>query len=87
MDRDQFFAKLAVLDEDRLKKVLWNLYWRGSAPMRERIEAQLDPDENSSRPTPLRCSTRFATSWRSHGRAPIWAVTGVCRHANGHGGA
>jgi hypothetical protein len=47
MDRDQFFAKLAVLDEDRLKKVLWNLYWRGSAPMRERIEAQLDPDENS----------------------------------------
>jgi hypothetical protein len=47
MDRDQFFAKLAVLDEDRLKKVLWSLYWRGSAPMRERIEAQLDPDEHS----------------------------------------
>jgi hypothetical protein len=49
MDRAQFFAKLAVLDEDRLKKVMWSLYWRGSAPMRERIEAQLDSDEHSRR--------------------------------------
>lgn len=44
MNRDQFFAKLAILDEDGLRKVLWTLYWRGSAPVRERIEEQLDPD-------------------------------------------
>lgn len=49
MNRDEFFAKLATMDEDRLRKALWNLYWRGSAPMRERIEAQLDPDGHASR--------------------------------------
>lgn len=43
MDRPQFFEKLAALDEERLKKALWNLYWRGSAAIRERIEAELDP--------------------------------------------
>jgi hypothetical protein len=31
MNRDEFFAKLADLDEDRIKKALWNLLWRGSA--------------------------------------------------------
>jgi len=44
MSRDEFFAKLASFDEDGLKKVVWTLYWRGSAQMRERIEAQIDPD-------------------------------------------
>jgi hypothetical protein len=43
MDRPQFFGKLAALDEERLKKALWNLYWRGSATMRERIEAEIEP--------------------------------------------
>lgn len=43
MNRDEFFAKLAGLDEDRTKKVLWNLYWRGPAQLRERIESGLDP--------------------------------------------
>jgi hypothetical protein len=38
MNREEFFAKLAPLDEDRLRKVLWNLYWRGPASVRERIE-------------------------------------------------
>jgi hypothetical protein len=38
MNRDEFYRKLAPLDEERLKKALWTLYWRGSAPMRERIE-------------------------------------------------
>jgi hypothetical protein len=46
MDRPQFFSRLASLDEERLKKALWNLYWRGSAAMRERIEAELDPRPN-----------------------------------------
>jgi hypothetical protein len=49
MSREEFFAKLAPLDEDRLRKALWNLYWRGSASMRERIEAELDPAEQDRR--------------------------------------
>jgi hypothetical protein len=44
MDRAQFFGKLAGLDEERLRKALWNVYWRGSAVMRQRIEAELDPE-------------------------------------------
>lgn len=45
MDREQFFAALSAFDEERSKKVLWNLYWRGTAAMRQRIEAELDPDQ------------------------------------------
>jgi len=53
MDRDQFFEQMTVLDDEHLKKALWNLYWRGSAAMRERIEAELDPGQGqrSRRPT------------------------------------
>ena len=49
MNRDEFFAKLADLDEDRIKKALWNLYWRGPAQLRERIESELDPAQNAVR--------------------------------------
>jgi hypothetical protein len=49
MNREEFFAKLAPLDEDRLRKVLWNLYWRGPASVRERIEGELDPVEDARR--------------------------------------
>jgi hypothetical protein len=49
MNREDFSAKLAPLGEDRLRKVLWNLYWRGSAAMRERIEDELDPAEQQRR--------------------------------------
>jgi hypothetical protein len=49
MDRDEFFAKLADLDEDRIKKALWNLYWRGPAQLRERIESELDPAQDAVR--------------------------------------
>src|SRR6266852_7478626 len=49
MNREEFFAKLSPLDEDRLRKVLWNLYWRGSAQMRERIEGEMDPVEREHR--------------------------------------
>jgi hypothetical protein len=49
MNREEFFAKLAPLDEDRLRKVLWTLYWRGSAPVRERIEGELDPVADARR--------------------------------------
>jgi hypothetical protein len=47
MNREQFFGQLATLDEQRLKKALWNLYWRGSAATRERIEAEIDPDQQA----------------------------------------
>jgi hypothetical protein len=49
MNRDEFFAKLAPLGEDGLAKVLWNLYWRAPALLRERIEAELDPAERDRR--------------------------------------
>jgi hypothetical protein len=49
VNRDEFFAKLAGLDEDRIKKALWNLYWRGPAQLRERIESELDPAQDSAR--------------------------------------
>lgn len=45
MDRKQFFDKLAALDDARLRKALWNVYWRGTDAIRERIEAEIDPDE------------------------------------------
>ena len=40
MGKDEFYTRLAALDEERLRKALWNLYWRGAAPLRERIEAE-----------------------------------------------
>jgi uncharacterized protein YfiM (DUF2279 family) len=49
MNRDEFFAKLTQLDEDGLRKVLWGLYWRGSASLRERIEGELEPPERGRR--------------------------------------
>lgn len=42
-DRASFHAKVGELDADALRKILWNLYWRGSAALRERIEDALDP--------------------------------------------
>jgi hypothetical protein len=52
MNRDQFFDKLAALDEKGLKKALWNLYWRGSAATRERIEAEIEPEQRDRRKRP-----------------------------------
>jgi hypothetical protein len=49
MNREEFFMKLAPLDEDRLGKVLWNLYWRSPAAVRERIECELDLVEQERR--------------------------------------
>ena len=43
MDRNQFFQKLGEKTEDDLRKVLWELYWRGKAEVRTRIEDLLDP--------------------------------------------
>lgn len=44
MNREEFYTKLAALDDEGVRKALWTLYWRGSAHVRERIEAQLDPE-------------------------------------------
>lgn len=52
MNREQFFGRLAGLDEQRLPKVLWTLYWRGSAALRARIEAELDAVEHGARARP-----------------------------------
>src|ERR1700704_2648963 len=56
MNREQFFGMLATLDEQRLKKALWNVYWRGSAAMRERIEVEIAADGHDRR-EPLSRST------------------------------
>jgi len=50
MNREQFFGVVAPLDEARLRKALWNVYWRGTADVRERIEAELAGD-GSGRPS------------------------------------
>jgi hypothetical protein len=44
MNREQFFRVVSKLDEDRLRKALWNLYWRGTENVRERIEVELASD-------------------------------------------
>lgn len=43
MNREQFYAKLGPLSREELQKVLWTLYWRGTAAVRERIEAEITP--------------------------------------------
>ena len=45
MNRDEFYAAMASQDDARLRKVLWTLYWRGTAQLRERIEDELRPPE------------------------------------------
>jgi hypothetical protein len=50
MNREQFFRVMSGLDDDRLRKALWNLYWRGTAKARERIEAELTSDGRTRPP-------------------------------------
>jgi hypothetical protein len=90
MNREEFFAKLSPFDEDRLRKVLWNLYWRGSAQLRERIEDELDPAEAGRK---KRASAEPADpAWVLYevrdfaGRAPISAATGWSRRRSGAAG-
>jgi hypothetical protein len=45
MNRDEFYAVMARHDDARLRKVLWTLYWRGTAQQRARIEDELRPQE------------------------------------------
>jgi hypothetical protein len=43
MNRDQFYAAMAPHDDARLRTLLWTVYWRGNAQVRERIEDGLRP--------------------------------------------
>lgn len=49
MNREQFHVAIAGLDPDQLRKVLWTVYWRGTATVRERIETEIAPPEALSR--------------------------------------
>jgi hypothetical protein len=48
MNREQFFAATTGVDRDQLRQVLWQLYWRGPATVRARIEAGLRPEDDGS---------------------------------------
>jgi hypothetical protein len=51
MKRDEFYAAMAPNDDARLRKVLWTLYWRGNAQLRERIEDELrSPEQPNVKP-------------------------------------
>jgi hypothetical protein len=54
LNREQFFRVVSGLDEDRLRKALWNLYWRGTANVRERIEVELASDGRCRPPRPAK---------------------------------
>jgi hypothetical protein len=54
MNREQFFRVVSGFDEDRLRKALWNLYWRGTANVRERIEVELASDGRARAPRPAK---------------------------------
>ena len=45
MNRDEFYTAMAPNDDARLRKILWTLYWRGNAQLRERIEGELRPPD------------------------------------------
>jgi hypothetical protein len=44
MNREQFFSAMSGHDDAALRKALWNLYWRGTADVRRRIETELAGD-------------------------------------------
>jgi len=52
MNRDEFYTAMAPNDDVRLRKILWTLYWRGNAQLRERIEDELRSSEQP-KGTPL----------------------------------
>ncbi|HEX5994415.1 MAG TPA: hypothetical protein VFY84_04670 [Jiangellales bacterium] len=53
LNREQFQARLAPLDSAAVRKVLWTLYWRGSAALRQRIETEIAAGTPGSRPIPV----------------------------------
>lgn len=53
MNREQFFRVVSGLDEERLRKALWNLYWRSTSDLRRRIEVELAGDGSGRTPRPV----------------------------------
>jgi hypothetical protein len=45
MNRDEFYAAMTPHDDARLRNILWTVYWRGNAQLRERIEDELRPQD------------------------------------------
>jgi hypothetical protein len=45
MNRDEFYAAMTPHDDARLRNILWTVYWRGNASLRERIEDELRPQD------------------------------------------
>jgi hypothetical protein len=51
MSHDEFYTAMAPTDDARLRKILWTLYWRGNAQLRERIEDDLrSPEQPKVKP-------------------------------------
>jgi hypothetical protein len=93
MNRDEFFAKLADRSADQVAKAMWNLYWRGSAQMRERKEAELDPEQKEARkraaaepPDPDLVLLDARTFAALAGAVPTSLATDGFRRGNGHSG-
>lgn len=49
MPKDEFYAKITPLDACHLRKILWELYWRGGKELRTRIEGLLNPERSKKR--------------------------------------
>ncbi|MDY6809504.1 MAG: hypothetical protein SW127_10845 [Actinomycetota bacterium] len=41
MNREEFYSATGKLDDNQLRRVLWTVYWRGNADLRERIEGEI----------------------------------------------
>jgi len=50
MEKKEFFSQVDRLDAPALRKLLWILYWRGAAKVRERIEEELEGALEPDRP-------------------------------------
>jgi hypothetical protein len=59
MSREQFFAKLEPLAEDRLRQVLWELYYKGAESLRQRIETAVMPPAERAAKKAEKASAKF----------------------------
>ena len=61
MNREEFFRAVAPLDADQLRKALWNLYWRGTADVRTRVETALAGDGSGAPARPAKVPVDVAS--------------------------
>jgi len=92
MNRDEFYAAMAPHDDARLRKILWTVYWRGNAQLRERVEDELRPQDQprvkpeKELPDPAGVLGEVATFVELPRMAPTWRGTAGCTIPNGRGG-